>query len=282
MERSSVAPQTFLGYGRFRHAKLLGVVVTVAIAAYVWDDPLGGPSGGSWLGYGLGGVATALVAWLMWFGVRKRQHAARGAPLRGWLSAHVYLGLALLVLVPLHSGFQFGWNIHTLAFVLMTATIATGMLGILAYAVVPSPMTLNRPGVKIEALLQEIADIDFECRQAAAMLPDFFAKAVTVSIEETTIGGGLLVQLRGQPRRCGTTRALEAIQDHDEDIDAEGSDNARRLLELLTLKRAQLARVRRDLRYKALLDLWLIVHVPLAFATVAGVIIHVFVVFYYR
>jgi hypothetical protein len=282
MERSSVAPQSFLGYKGFRYARWLGAITVVSIGAYVWDDPIGGPSGGSWLGYGLGGVSAAGILWLMWFGIRKRQYAARGAPLRVWLSAHAYLGVSLLVLVPLHSGFQFGWNVHTLAFALMTATIATGLLGIAFYGLVPAPMTLNRPGVKLEALLQQIADIDFECRQAARELPDFFAAAVATAIEETTIGGSLFTQLRGEPRSCGTTLALGTIQDHDEDLDAKASDNARRLLELLTLKRALLVRVRRDLRFQALLDLWLIFHVPLAFATVAGVIVHVFVVFYYR
>ena len=40
--------------------------------------------------------------------------------------------------------------------------------------------------------------------------------------------------------------------------------------------------IRRDVRFKGLLDLWLIVHVPFAFATCAAVIAHVFVVFWYR
>jgi len=282
MQPSSVAPRSFLGYKTFRYAKLLGLVLVLSIGGYLVDEPMGGPSGGSVLGYALGGASAALILWLLWFGVRKRQYDARGAPLQGWLSAHVYLGLALLVLVPLHSGFQFGWNVHTLAFALMAATVVTGLVGIVAYATVPTPMTLNRPGVKLEALLQEVADVDFECRQAAGALPDFFAQAVSVAIDETTIGGGLWTQLRGAPRSCGTTRALEAIQDHDEDMDAQGSQNARRLLELLTLKRALLVRVRRDLRFQAFLDLWLLLHVPLAFATVAAVAVHVFVVFYYR
>jgi hypothetical protein len=282
MERASVAPRTFLAYERFRYLKWLGAGIVLSIAAYAWDDPIGGASGGTWLGYGLGSVATGMIGWLMWFGVRKRSYTARGAPLRGWLSAHVYLGLALLLIVPLHSAFQFGWNVHTLAFALMAATIATGMAGIAAYVSVPTPMTRNRPGVKLDALFAEIADIDAECKVAVAELPDFFARSVATAIDETIIGGGLVDQLRGRDRNCGTTRALEEIQDHDEDLDPNGRDRARRLLELLTLKQALLTRIRTDLRFKALLDLWLVVHVPLAFATVAMVIIHVFVVFYYR
>ena len=54
-----------------------------------------------------------------------------------------------------------------------------------------------------------------------------------------------------------------------------------RLLERLAIKQSLLGRVRRDVRLKALLDTWLVIHVPLALATVAAVAVHVFVVFYY-
>ena len=55
-----------------------------------------------------------------------------------------------------------------------------------------------------------------------------------------------------------------------------------RLMQLLARKAAILAHIRRDLRYKAWLDIWLILHVPLAFASVLAVAIHVVAVFYYR
>jgi hypothetical protein len=278
----SVAPRTFLVHQRFRWLKWFGALCVLSIAGYAWDDPVGGRSGGSWVGYGFGTISAAMIVWLMWFGIRKRSYAVRGAPLRGWLSAHVYLGASLLLLVPLHSAFQFGWNVHTLAFALMVGTIVTGFLGIVAYTAVPTPMTRNRPGVKLDALLQDIADVDAECRVTVAELPDFFAREILKSIEDTRIGGGFFAQLRPRVRDCPTALAREAICDPDEDLDGQGRDRVRRLLELLALKQALLARVRTDLRYRALLDLWLLVHVPLAFGTVATVIIHVFAVFYFR
>ena len=51
-----------------------------------------------------GTVGALLIAWLLWYGVRKRSYAATGN-LEGWLSAHVYLGTALVVIVTLHTGF---------------------------------------------------------------------------------------------------------------------------------------------------------------------------------
>ncbi len=66
------------------------------------------------------------------------------------------------------------------------------------------------------------------------------------------------------------------------DVPAESRDQVRALIEALSLKRRLLARVRRDVQYMALLDVWLVVHVPLAFGSVAALAIHIFVVFYYR
>ena len=43
-------------------------------------------------------------------------------------------GLSLIVIVTLHTGFQFGWNVHTLAYGLMLLVIVSGIFGIVVYA----------------------------------------------------------------------------------------------------------------------------------------------------
>jgi hypothetical protein len=273
-------PSSYLAYDRFRFLWLALGLSVFAVGAYLFDDPPGGRSGGSWFGYTLGTLAFAAMLWLLWFGVRKRSYVSTGAPLRAWLSAHVYLGLALLVVMPLRSAFQFGWNVHTMAMALATLAILTGISGLAFYARTPTWMTRNRPGQKIAGLVEQIADLDLRCRTAAASLPDEHATAIEEGIRNTRLGGASLVLLRGF--RPEATIAAKRKIESAKSLDGPAADRVQQLVEMLAVKERLLERIARDARYKALLDVWLIVHVPVAFASVVAVAVHVFVVFYYR
>jgi hypothetical protein len=277
-----IGPRTFLEYQSYRYLKVALAIFFLSLAAYVFDDPPGGRSGSSWTGYGLGTIAAAIIFWLMWLGVRKRDYTSAGAPLKGWTSAHVYLGTMLVFLVPLHSAFEFGWNVHTLAYGLMCVVCFSGMLGVAFYALVPTSMTRNRNNITLDAMLERIAEIDAECRMAADGLPDYYAHAVVTSIDETRIGGSLRSQLSGNDPDCGTSRALKSLRMSEIDLDGDAKEQERKLVELIARKELLLKQIRRDVRFKGLLDLWLIVHVPFAFATCAALLVHIFVVFWYH
>jgi hypothetical protein len=277
-----VGPRTFLEYKGYRYLKVAIGGLGLSLVAYVLEEPVGGRSGSSWTGYALGTVAAATIFWLMWLGVRKRSYMSTGAPLKGWVSAHVYLGTALIFLVPLHAAFEFGWNVHTLAYLLMCVVCLSGILGVACYAIVPTSMTRNRNNITLEAMLERIAEIDAECRIAAEGLPDYYARSVVTSIDETWIGGSFRSQLSGLDPNCGTTRALKSLRMSEVELDADAKGQERKLVELLARKELLLKQIRRDVRFKGLIDLWLLVHVPFAFATTAAVIVHVFVVFWYH
>ena len=133
--------QSILIYKRFLYLKLALLAIITAILAYSIHAPLGAPNGGTWLGYTLGGLSASLVVWLMWFGIRKRRYAPGNVNLEAWLSAHVYFGLTLIILATLHTGFQFGLNVHTLAYALMILVILSGMFGVYSYIRYPREMT---------------------------------------------------------------------------------------------------------------------------------------------
>jgi hypothetical protein len=259
--------------------KIAAALMALSTAAYVLYEPIGGRHGRTWAGYGLGSVCALLVLWLLWFGVRKRSYHAGGAPLQGWLSAHVWLGASLVLLVPLHSAFQFGWNIHTLAYAAIVIVVLSGMVGVIAYALLPGLVTQNRAGRRYDAFVQELAEIDGECRILARGLPDAIARAVAASTAELPLGGGIRHQLRaGRPWK---PPALEVFEETRETLAGDDRASTDRLIQLFARKEAVVEKLRRDLRYRTLLNLWLVIHVPMSILAVAAVGAHVFVVFYY-
>lgn len=273
--------ESFLVFHDFRYLKLAFAAVGASLVWYVLDNARGGPSGSSWLGYTLGTIGALIIVWLMWFGVRKRSYGPGHWQLEAWLSAHVYLGLALLVIVTLHTGLRFHTNVHTLAYALMALTIASGLFGVFIYIRYPRLMTENRRGQTLRVMLLEVADLDRRSREACLDLPDEFAHAVEISHQQTHIGGSLARHLSGRDPNCGTTRALAQVAELAKSAGPERLEAVSRLLIALGRKQSLLAQIRRDLRYKAFMEVWLYLHVPLSFALLAALVAHIVSVFFY-
>jgi len=274
--------ESFLTYRGFLFLKVAGAVGLLALALYMGHAPMEAPNGGTWLGYGLGTVSALLIFWLAWFGVRKRRYGGV-KPLRGWLSAHVYLGSALLVLGTLHTGFQFGWNVHTLAYGLMLLVIASGIFGTVAYTRLPRLVTENRRRQTLEAMVAEISSLDREARQAAMSLDDTVNARVAEASERLQLGGSLWRILSGREPACRTAACVSYL----EGLASKGSLGPEEgailstLVRLLYRKRELLQRARLDLRYQALLDIWLHIHIPATVLLIVALIVHVVAVFFF-
>jgi len=273
--------QSLFVYSGYRYFKLTLLLVIASIVAYAIHAPVDGPNGGTWLGYTLGGVGAFLILLLMWFGMRKRSYKSSMGKVEGWLSAHVYLGLSLIIITTLHAGFQIGWNLHTLAYVLMLIVIISGIFGVYAYLRYPVLMTKNRRGNTLNLMLIEMSELDRECREASSSLTDEINKCILDSSENTKIGGSVLQQLSGRPKGCATQAAFDKVTELKNSLPREMADDASRLMTLLGKKCELVQRACRDVQYKAIMDIWLYFHVPLSFALLAALIAHVVSIFFY-
>ncbi len=265
----------FLRHARFRWLKIALVLCLIAILGYATIDVRPRPNGGSPYGYTLGTIATLLILWLTALGVRKRAMTRGRWSLMAWTSAHVYLGLSLVVIATLHTGFQFGWNVHTLAYALLLLVILSGIWGVIAYATIPARLGDNREEMTQTAMVEGLRAIDRQLHQAAQPLPEALAKRVEASLAQDPFGGGLLARLSGRNSRCATAAAQRALRGRSGEIAFERVDA------LLERKRVMLARLRRHLRLKALLEIWLYFHVPMTFALIAALTAHIVSVFLY-
>jgi hypothetical protein len=270
-----------LEYANFRWLKLALALAAAAGLAYLWHDPPVRPYGGTWLGYVLGTIGAVLILWLTAYGVRKRSYRSNAGTVQGWLSAHVYLGTALVVVATLHAGFQVGWNIHTLAYVLTLLVVASGFYGVFLYLRVPRAMTENLGEETLDSIVLRIGDIDREMREQGMSLPDDLFALVERSVAETRLGGNAWRLLTGRDPGCATAAAVREWPARARRLTGDVAKLDKEVFALVLRKNELLARARRDLRHKALLDLWLYVHVPLALALIAALAAHVVSVFIY-
>ncbi|MEM1277963.1 MAG: hypothetical protein AAGH74_15675 [Pseudomonadota bacterium] len=264
-----------------------------AAAVWVFYAPEGRRDGSTMVGYGLGGLSAFIVLWLSWLGVMKRQFASSPTRRRNKVSAHVWLGLSLIVLVALHAGFEFGYNIHTLAYVLLIIVVLSGIFGIYYYAATPRRMNSNvskaiverkHPDLSdVEQLEVDIQDIDQRIERALQNLPDAFREPIRRSLERTKIGGGFFSIMIGSSMGCATRKALRQVEklspQFSDDVDL--APRVASLLEDLKRKVEVCACLRRDTRYRALLTLWLWVHIPVTVALLVALISHIVLVFFY-
>jgi len=281
--------ESFLRYAHFRWLKVALIASAAAAATFMLLVARTGydlsHTGSTWFGYTTGTIGALLMLWLTALGIRKRAITRGSWSLKAWVSAHVYLGLALTVVVTLHTGFQFGWNVHTLAYVLMLAVIVTGIFGVFAYAHLPRWLSDNRAQMTQEQMIETIRVLDARLHEAALPLDPAYAELVRLSLQHTVIDGGTFQRLTGYYRGCGTLRAMERLERLRKDSPLRADPSQRttpdHVLSLLNQKRAALELMRRHIRIRSLLELWLFVHVPLTFAVLAAVTAHIVSVFFY-
>ncbi len=268
-------------YAGFRWLKLSLSLSIIALLGYMLIDVTPRPNGGSWYGYTLGTIGVVLILWLTMLGVRKRAMTSGRWSLKAWTSAHVYLGLSLIVIATLHTGFQLGWNVHTLAYALMMVVILSGIWGVVGYSTIPSALSNNRQAMTEGQMLEAIRSIDRQLHDAAQPLNASMSALVLASLRQDPFAGGLLVRLSGRDSRCATNRAYQAMRLESSDNSGPGGDAIKRVDELLDRKRAALSQLRRHLRLKALLEMWLYIHIPVTFILIAALTAHVVSVFFY-
>lgn len=307
---------TLLKYRNYRYLKATSLLMVLAMTAYALIEPAGGESyGGTWLGYALGILSTMIMLLLIWYGITKRRitgapdrrqrrttdaysaerkprterrnprNRARGwygTTLQEWLSAHIYLGTSLLVLVSLHTGFHFGWNVHTLSYALMLLVITSGFYGLYVYLNYPRLITLNIGDDTLDDVLLKIRELDELASTRALGLPDEVHALLLKASRETRIGGTLLQQLSGEQKDCPTRFAVGQLLQLCTKYDKDDQPKIMRDLYSALLRKEKLvARARTEIMLKARMECWLYLHAPMGIALLAALTAHIVSIYFY-
>lgn len=292
---------SFINYRNYRYGFSALALCLGAVLAYVIDARREAQSGGTWLGYTLGTVAAVLIVYLALYGVRRRSFRSPSGSASGWLSAHVYLGVATLCIAALHCAFEFGRNVHTAAFVLLLLVVVSGGWGVYVYARYPGLISRQRGNLSRETLLEQLSKLDGRARALASTLDNRIQALVDDAIRRTHLGGGVWEQLRGRDLSAilipdaGRGAAFAQIvsnegqhvliqrlaQEHAAAHDATFDARLQELLEVAGEKAVLVGKLQKDIQLQGLLQFWLYLHLPLCFGLLAALLIHVLAVFFY-
>jgi hypothetical protein len=183
----------------------------------------------------------------------------------------------------------------------MAAVILSGVFGVLGYLNYPRRLSENRAGGSRSELFAELFALDRQGRELAQKCDPRIGAAVKSSIERTAIGGGVVTQLLaidrsffepGLPEGQAGKPGLSGNSDQKAVIDYVASrvpradkrtepGNLQALVLLLCRRQAVLRRIRRDIQWQGWLKIWLYLHVPLTFAALAALIVHILSSFLY-
>jgi hypothetical protein len=165
--------------------------------------------------------------------------------------------------------------------VLMLAVVFSGFYGVFVYLRVPRAMTENMGDETLEAIVLRLADLDREMRAKALSLPDDLLAIIDRSVAGTRLGGSFRRLVSGRDRQCPTAAAVADWPRIARALTGEAAKLDKEVYGLLLQKHQLLERARSDLKHKAIIDLWLYFHVPLAFMLLAALTAHVVSVFIY-
>ena len=276
-------------------------LVAVSIVIYSTQGGFQPANGGTWQGYVLGTAGALLILWLLMLGIRKRRYSSNVGTVAGWTSAHVYLGTALLIIATLHSAGQLGWNVHSLAYMLMCIVIFSGFYGVYTYINYPHLITANRSGSSRSGLFAELFELDKRGRELGARAPDDINVVVRSAIERTAVGGGIYAQLAGKdqsrfvrPSSAETSAAGKPVSNADQQPvigfiadrlprtnKVAESELLQELLEVFCRRQAILRRVSHDIRLRGRIRVWLLIHIPISVALLFALVIHIVTTFIY-
>jgi hypothetical protein len=274
---------TLLTYGGKRYMWLGAGAGAALLVSYYFYARATIPSGSTLGGLIYGWLGFLAILVLMFLGIRKRWYASRLGTVQGWTSAHLYLGLLTLLIIPMHAGFRFGWDVHTLAFGLLVIVVLSGVVGLLIYLTIPAHLTTHESGRvpgKIEA---EIHRVLGEMKQVVGEKPAMLQRLYEEELrhcQEIKPQGWRLLFKGVEPAAMLSVKAqdlnsiLAKIPETEQVRFSQFCSLVLRKTELESL-------IAGEMRLKNALEAWLYVHVPISFALVVAVAIHLLVVLYY-
>lgn len=248
---------------------IFATISLFAIHLFSHDGQFGRTARAVDMAYGFTALFGTLTLFAYW--IRVNIYSRRIGSRRGWYVSHIYIGVLLVGVVYLHSGFRFTGTLSSSLLILFFAATASGVIGAILYAVIPLRLSKSLGETvtlaELTARLDKIrAEADSVAQKAPALFMELYAERLRRPIVE--------------PRWIG--RYLTWSQKEMLDAGEEYFDRLRRLIPEGTAHDMEMLRPlfmeKETLNFKIarlqILRAWLDIHLPLSVALLACAIIH--------
>jgi hypothetical protein len=164
--------------------------------------------------FGVAGGLIILFEFLLW--PRKQIRAARLGSAQAWLRAHIWLGLFVLPLLILHSGFRLGGTLSTVLMILLVIVVVSGIVGLVFQQILPRRLLEQVPGETVPTQIDRVMEQmrhDAELLVEAVCGPAEGEKAATQEEEtEPLLSYSPAYASRAAPKSAGKPAAKKGAE----------------------------------------------------------------------
>jgi hypothetical protein len=263
---------------RSRWPLVLLIAITLLSASYYFFTRVIYPINRDYFVLGYGFLCLLLLLVLALYILRENIYSYRIGSRQSWLQSHVYIGIISLALLLMHASFNFTGTFSTFLLMLYLLTVISGVIGSLIYKSVPlSLVKFGRKTKTEEELINDLenflAEADSLVSKTSNELKKIYEEKIRPYIEMKGIKWGYLLieekELLGKRREMieGFKESVLSQDMHDLDTLSSIFIESEKNSFILTKLKIQ--------------EAWLGLHMPLTFALLTGVIIHIAIILYY-
>lgn len=255
----------------------IGLGLSAALAVSYWAYRRSTPftHGGSAMGIAYGVLALALIAVLLYYGIRKRRYRSTMGKVEEWLQSHIWLGIVAFVAVLAHTGFRFEDRIAVALFVVVSAVVVSGIVGAILYKTVPRVLTEVETDLTADQISDQLNQIARSMARIAsgksATFQRIHASLAREAVPRPLAAWALVfagpARGRGPDPTGEWTRMIGLVS-------ASEQDDLRQLLVTSRQQKELHRRLMAQQRYRNLLDVWLWIHLPLSVAMIVLILAH--------
>jgi Fe-S-cluster-containing dehydrogenase component/CRP-like cAMP-binding protein len=262
---------------RLLHLAGLLVVLLMTAAAVIGIERYG--LGGHMLGFFNMRWLTGLVGLIgiggtMTYPIRRQIYKRRAGPLRYWMLAHSYLGVATGIILLLHGGAESGGLLTIALRGCFDLVILTGLFGAFCYFAVPRLLTqIEGDPLLLDDLKARRSELQKEIAEIAGSSSEAVCHAVTERVLPRFLSFAFLLRQYVKREKLDTVLTA-ARQEFKPEAAVMGNEERNRLIKAVEAA-ATLRRVEALILLHRLLKVWLPPHVILTSLMLALMFIHI-------